>query len=95
MKIKSSFWRNLIIGCAAAVILSSCVSAPSERVSRARHPNLADAQTFIENALDKISAAQDANEFDMKGHAAKAKALLNQAYVEIKLAAEAANTRKY
>jgi len=30
----------------------------------------------------------------MGGHAAKAKALLDQAFVEIKLAAEAANSRK-
>jgi len=32
-----------------------------------------------------------ANEFDMGGHAARAKDLLDQAYREIKLAAEAAN----
>ena len=35
-----------------------------------------------------------ANEFDMNGHAAKAKALLDEAYSEIKLAAEAANRNK-
>jgi len=36
-------------------------------------------------------AAQGANEFDMQGHAAKAKDLLNQANTELKAAAQAAN----
>jgi hypothetical protein len=40
---------------------------------------------------EKITAAQEANEFDMNGHAAKAKELLDQASRELKLAAEAAN----
>ena len=57
----------------------------------ARHPNLAAAQRLIGQAWEKISAAQQANEFDMDGHAAKAKELLDQANREIKLAAEAAN----
>lgn len=82
--------RNLAICLAAAVILAGCMSS---QVSFKRHPNLAEAQGFIQDALSKISAAQGANEFDMGGHAAKAKALLNQAYEEIKLAALAANAR--
>ena len=56
-----------------------------------RHPNLAAAQRFIEQAIAKVSAAQGANEFDMGGHAAKAKEHLDRAYEEIKLAARAAN----
>jgi len=63
-------------------------------VSPALHPNLAAAQRFVEKAINKISAAQRVNEFDMNSHAAKAKALLDQAYAEIKLAAEAANAHK-
>jgi hypothetical protein len=82
--------RNLIVGIAVAVILAGCMST---KVSAKRHPNLAEAQGFIQDAISKISAAQGANEFDMGGHAAKAKALLNQAYDEIKLAALAANAR--
>jgi hypothetical protein len=38
-----------------------------------------------------ISAAQQANEFDMQGHAQKAKDLLDEASREMKAAAEAAN----
>jgi hypothetical protein len=56
-----------------------------------RHPNLMAAQDLINRAFDRITAAQAANEFDMGGHAAKAKDLLEQAKREIRLAAEAAN----
>ncbi|MGD0097294.1 MAG: hypothetical protein ABSB60_12425 [Terracidiphilus sp.] len=60
-----------------------------------RHPNLAAAQELIDRAFEKISAAQDANEFDMDGHAAKAKEHLMQAREEIKLAARAANHHEH
>ena len=90
---KSSFFRNFIICCIVIGFFSSCASA-DRRVSSARHPNLAEAQTFIEKAKGKISAAQEANDFDMDGHAAKAKELLDQAYTEIKLAALAANAHR-
>ncbi len=90
---KSSHLKHFIIGCAVVFLLAGCMSAPSMKVSQSRHPNLADAQTAIEHAIAKIDAAQSANEFDMGGHAQKAKALLNQAYVEVKLAAEAANAK--
>jgi hypothetical protein len=56
-----------------------------------RHPNLEAAQRFIAQAYDKISAAQAANEWDMDGHAAKAKQLLEDAKREIHIAAIAAN----
>jgi len=61
------------------------------QISAARHPNLASAQRFIEQAYSKIVAAQEANEFDMNGHAQKAKTLLDQANHELKEAAAAAN----
>jgi hypothetical protein len=66
---------------------------PMENVGR-RHPNLMEAQRLIGAAFDKLVAAQQANEFDMDGHAAKAKELLDQASREIKLAAETANRRR-
>jgi hypothetical protein len=64
---------------------------PPRNVSPRRHPNLAAAQRFLDQAFQKITAAQEANEFDMSGHAAKAKELLEQADKELKEAAEAAN----
>ena len=67
---------------------------PAENVSGKRHPNLAAAQRLCVQAFDKIQAAQAANEFDMDGHAAKAKELLDQASRELKEAAEAANKNR-
>jgi hypothetical protein len=64
---------------------------PVENVSERRHPNLAAAQRLCEQAFNKISEAQKANEWDMEGHAAKAKELLEQVNRELKEAAEAAN----
>jgi len=64
---------------------------PVDNVSGKRHPNLAAAQRLSQQAYEKITAAQEANEWDMEGHAAKAKDLLDQVNKELKLAAEAAN----
>jgi len=60
-------------------------------ISAKRHPNLAAAQQMSRSAWDKVVAAQKANEWDLSGHASKAKDLLDQVNKELKLAAEAAN----
>jgi len=67
---------------------------PAQNVSKGKHPNLAAAQRLTNQAFEKISAAQQANEWDMQGHAAKAKTLLDQANNELKQAAQAANKNK-
>ena len=78
-----------------ALVLSVALFAqPARNVSANRHPNLAAAQRLADQAFAKISAAQQANEWDMGGHAAKAKELLDQANRELKAAAEAANKNK-
>ncbi len=64
---------------------------PAENVNPNKHPNIAAAQRLTEQAYNKITAAQQANEWDMQGHASHAKDLLDQANRELKLAAEAAN----
>lgn len=66
---------------------------PVQNISPVRHGNLAAAQDLSRQAFDKLTAAQDANEFDLGGHAARAKDLLRQANEEIKLAAIAANNK--
>jgi hypothetical protein len=58
-----------------------------------RHPNLASAQQYCEQASSALHAAQRANEYDMSGHAARAEGLLKDAYREIKMAAETSNRR--
>jgi F0F1-type ATP synthase membrane subunit b/b' len=67
------------------------MAQPAQNVSGKRHPNLAAAQRLVDQAFQKITAAESANEFDMGGHAAKAKELLDQANRELKQAAETAN----
>ena len=64
---------------------------PKENVSPGRHPNLAAAQRLSQQAWEKIVAAQQANEWDMQGHAQKAKNLLDQVNNQLKMAAGAAN----
>ena len=49
------------------------------------------AQNLCRDAYEKLVAAQKANEYDMGGHAQKAKEHLEQANAEIKMAAAAAN----
>jgi hypothetical protein len=84
----SAFWSALLIGGIALA------QAPKQNVSGARHPNIAAAQKFSEQAYQKISAAQTANEWDMQGHAAKAKSLLEEVNNELRQAATAANNAK-
>jgi hypothetical protein len=64
---------------------------PVRNINPHRHPNLAAAQKFSAQAYDKIVAAQQANEWDLNGHAQKAKELLDQVNHELKEAAEASN----
>ena len=91
---KTPLRRNLLVGLVMITLLSAGIALYAGNVNPGRHPNLAAAQNLIEKAIHKISEAQTANEFDMNGHAAKAKALLDDAYREIKQAAEAANRNK-
>jgi hypothetical protein len=85
--------KNAILALSALALLGGGVARaePVQNISPALHPNLADAQRLSREAFDRISAAQVANRFDMEGHAARAKALLEQVNLELKLAAEAAN----
>ncbi len=57
----------------------------------AGHPNIIAAREAAQTAIEKMKAAQAANEYDMHGHAAKAEKLLHEAEQEMKMAAEAAN----
>ena len=85
---------SLSIAIAIAIPLGlglALAKEPVRNVSAARHPNLAAAQKLVTQAFEKLEAAQKANEYDMDGHAQKAKDLLKTVNDEIKLAAEAAN----
>ena len=88
---KRGVLKSGVIGLVVIGLLFVGVSVFSQQVSSERHPNLAAAQDFIQSAIAKITEAQKDNRYDMKGHAAKAKQLLDEAYHEIWLAAQAAN----
>jgi hypothetical protein len=87
-------WKTITgvaLGLALVCAGLAVAQKPVDNVSGKRHPNLAAAQRLSTEAFEKIAAAQQANEWDMNGHAAKAKELLEQVNHELKEAAEAAN----
>ena len=94
MRRNSSLFLSLLL--AISLVFSGLLYAqpPARNVNPNRHPNLAAAQRLSEQAYNKIIAAQQANEWDMQGHAQKAKDLLDQANKELKMAAQAANKNK-
>ena len=79
------------LGCLLLGGMIGIAQRPETDINPGKHPNLAAAQKLCLQAFERLAQAQRANEFDMSGHAAKAKELLDQASHEIKLAAEAAN----
>ena len=90
--------KSRVLAAAAGMMLLvggvAIAQKPVRNVSGARHPNLAAAQRLSQQAWEKVLAAQKANEWDMEGHAQKAKDLLDQVNNELKQAAGAANRNK-
>jgi hypothetical protein len=67
---------------------------PAQNIDPHRHPNLSNAQHHIREAFDEVIRAQQANDWDMQGHAQHARDLMIQASSELKAAAEAANQHR-
>lgn len=91
-------YRNCLIAAGAIWSVMACAQEPPQEsqepalnVSPHRHGNIARAQEYSRQAFDALTRAQQANEFDLGGHAGRAKQLLQQANDEMKLAAEWAN----
>lgn len=82
---------SVVLGFALLAGAVAVAQKPARNVAPGRHPNLAAAQRFSQQAYEKVVAAQQANEWDMNGHAQKAKNLLDEVNRELKMAAEAAN----
>jgi hypothetical protein len=74
-----------------AVTLVATGAFVGAQVNAAKHPHLAAAQQHGREAFRELSEAQQANSFDMEGHAQKAKDLLEQANRELDMAVQAAN----
>lgn len=80
--------KKIILAALLGVLLGAGVT-----YAAGKHPNLNEAHKLVLKAIDKLDAAQKANEFDLGGHAAKAKNLLAQAEGEIKQAKEDAGKK--
>lgn len=90
MKISKTM-LGIVLGAALVGGGMAVAQKPADNISGKKHPNLAAAQRLSQQAWEKVTAAQQANEWDMEGHAAKAKELLDEVNKQLKLAAEAAN----
>jgi hypothetical protein len=91
--------RKTLVAVVSTLLLAGAVAfaqqkAPARNVSPSRHPNLAAAQRLSHEAYEKIIAAQKVNEWDLGGHAQKAKELLEQVNNELKEAALESNEHK-
>ena len=88
--------KKLLAGVGLGILLSATVGALDQRpvvnIDAGRHQFLAAAQDLAAQAWDKVVSAQNANEFDLAGHAQRAKNLLVQVNNELKQAALTANT---
>ena len=89
--------KNYLLPVMAAFLLlvggAAVAQRPERDISPERHPNLAAAQRLSAQAWQRVLDAQRANEWDMDGHAQRAKTLLDDVNHELKLAAEASNRR--
>jgi len=83
--------NKLLVRVLLAAALLCGVVAIAQNVNPNRHPNIAAAERLSQMAYQKIVAAQQANEYDLNGHAQKAKELLEQATRELQEAAGASN----
>jgi hypothetical protein len=86
--------KDLLIGTAAGLVLGCSgaifAQAPVVNIGE-RHGNLRAAQQYIQSAWQRIDAAQVDNNYNLGGHAGRAKDLLVQADEELKPAAITAN----
>jgi len=77
---------GLVLGCSGALIAQQPVVDIGNR-----HGNLRAAQQYIQAAWQRIDSAQIDNNYNLGGHAGRAKELLVQADEELRLAANVAN----
>jgi hypothetical protein len=90
--------KNFLTASATCLALAvggvTFAQAPVVNIDPHRHGNLAAAQSYIVQAYERINRAQAANNYQLGGHAQRAKDLLVQADVELRLAANVANEHR-
>jgi hypothetical protein len=82
----------VVVAVCVSFVLGAVVFAQPPVNVGDRHGNMRAAQELIQQAWEKVNEAQKDNNYNLGGHAGKAKDLLAQASQEIKLSAEAANS---
>jgi hypothetical protein len=90
-----TFLLGLAVAAPLSIALAQGTKQPSKdgKTGKYSHPNLMAADKLCAQAFEKLEAAQVANEYDLGGHAKKAKELIKQAQDEIKLATVAATKK--
>lgn len=78
-----------VLGCFAASYAAQGLVVIN--LNKAKHPNMAAAQLHIAKAHGFVTKAQVANKYNLGGHAAQAKLLLEQASMQVELAAQKAD----
>jgi hypothetical protein len=89
-----NFFMVAVAVCVSFVLGAVVFAQPPVNVGD-RHGNMRAAQQLIQQAWQKIDEAQKDNDYNLGGHAGKAKELLSQASEEIKQSAEAANSHRH
>jgi hypothetical protein len=88
-------WMVAMALCAAFALSAVLFAQQEPRVTVGeKHGNMRAAQEYIQQAWRKVDEAQKDNNYNLGGHAGRAKELLAQASEEIKLSAEAANSHR-
>ncbi len=82
--------RKSLIATTAAIAMTGSAFVYAQ-INANRHPHLAAAQRHGQMAFQELEEAQKANDFDMGGHAQKAKDLLEKANQELMMAVQDAN----
>jgi hypothetical protein len=87
--------KRLILVAGLAMAATLAIAQTVQNVDPSRHGNLAAAQSLIAQAYQRMTEAQQSNNYELGGHAARARQLLNEAATEIGLAAATADGRRY
>jgi len=81
---------TMIAATAIALSLISGCAVADDSYFMSRHPNIEAADFSAQEAIDRMRAAQTANNYDMGGHAGRAIRLMQEARYEMQAAAVAA-----
>jgi DnaJ-class molecular chaperone len=87
--------KRLVVIAGLVTVATIAVAQTVQNVDPDRHGNLAAAQSLIAQAYERMTDAQRSNNYELGGHAARAKQLLSEAATEIGLAAMTADGRRY